>query len=133
MSQQRVISTSNFLKECKGAGTKGSPPIHTFFKTTPPTQPGGNSEDDARAGTDTPASSARPRPKRLHFSTPLTEREDEQGPAQAMTPSQEAGPQPKSITTAPQPQVALQTTESPDSSPGTQDEECQEVMNVEYF
>ena len=39
-SERVMISTSTFLKERKGAGTKGSPPIHSFFKTTPQTTPG---------------------------------------------------------------------------------------------
>ena len=75
-SQQRVISATAFLKECKGAGVKGSPPIHSFFKPTAQTN----------------EQSAWPTPKRLHFSTQLTECEDELNPAQAMKPSLSAGP-----------------------------------------
>ena len=134
-SQQRVISTPNFLKECKGAGTKGSPPIHTFFKTTPPTQPGGTSEGGTQAAQDTPMSTARPRPKRLHFSTPLTEREDEQNPTQAMTPSQAAGPRPQSTTDAQPTRAATPQTASPPSSQETDEEEHPAVdaeMHVDY-
>ena len=40
---------------------------------------------------DWPLSTTGPRTKRLHFSTPLTAREEEEDPAQAMTRSQNAG------------------------------------------
>ena len=114
-SQQRVISTSNFLKQCKGAGTKGSPPIHSFFKTTPPTQHGGTSGKEPQTNTATPGSSTRFQPRRLHFSTPLTEREEEHEPAQAMIPSQAAGPHTKSTEHA-QPSEDHQMQESPETS-----------------
>ena len=90
-NSKRIITTANFLKECKGAGIKGSPPIQTFFKTTPPTPSGGDSGEKKPTELATPMSTTGPRPKRLHFPTPLTARDDDQYPAKAMTPSPPAG------------------------------------------
>ena len=91
-SNRRIISSTNFLKECRGAGTKGSTPIHTFFKPTPPT-PAAGVQAATQPEFATPPSTTGPRPKRLHFSTPLTAREDTEELVQAMTPSQNTGSQ----------------------------------------
>ena len=79
-SQKRVIGGSTFHKECKGAGLKGSPPIHSFFKPTAQPTPGREQDDDTpdSAGTRATAPPARPTPKRL--STQLTECEDDAQP-----------------------------------------------------
>ena len=133
-SNRRVITSTNFLKECRGAGTQGSPPIHTFFKATPPTQ-----AEEEKAGLQqtqaTPVSSSGPRPRRLHFTTPLTKREDGPEPAQAMTPSRAAGPHPSGTAVALQPPAA-QLSEVTRTSPETAEEESLEEdveMRVDFF
>ena len=65
-NSKRIINTANFLKECKGAGIKGSPPIQSFFKPTPPTPSGGDSGEKKPTELATPMSTTGPRPKRLH-------------------------------------------------------------------
>ena len=132
-SNRRIISSANFLKECRGAGTKGSPPIHTFFKPTPPT-PADGVQAESQPEMATPLTTTGPRPKRLHFSTPLTAREDAENPAQAMTPSQNAGHthlrrkavRPKSEPTQ---RSTASTPENPEEESHTDDE----VYDVDYF
>ena len=65
---------------------QGSPPIHSFFKATPPTQAAAATTGPTQPQA-TPPPSSRPRPKRLHFTTPLTQREDGYDYAQAKNPS----------------------------------------------
>ena len=65
---------------------QGSPPIHSFFKATPPTQAAAATTGPTQQQATPPPSSG-PRPKRLHFTTPLTQREDGYDYAQAKNPS----------------------------------------------
>ena len=135
-SNRRIISSANFLKKCRGAGTRGSPPIHTFFKPTSPTRV----KTAATPELETPASTG-PRPKRLHFSTPLTAREDADHPAQAMTPSQLAGDKETAKPKAPPrkeppPGCTLSQPETPEEESQTDDEmddEAGATFNVDYF
>ena len=74
-SQKRVIGTSAFRKECRGAGLKGSPPLSDFFKkqASAPTQPDDKSQPEPSA-CNTPADRHQgPTPRRLHFPTALRE------------------------------------------------------------
>ena len=77
-----------------------------------------------------------PRPKRLHFPTPLTEREDGQIPAQAMTPSQAAGSKPSRTPAAQTGTTAQLQQERSSHSQETEEEESPEhdaEMHVDYF
>ena len=64
--QQRVIATQAFHKPCKGAGTKGSPPLSEYFK---------KKDSSSSASPDLapqPATAAtQPTPRRLSFQTAL--------------------------------------------------------------
>ena len=133
-SNQRIILTASLLKECKGAGIKGSPSIQSFFKPTPPTPSGGGSTEKQGSGTGTPTTTEGPKPKRLHFPTPLTEREDEPSPTQAMTPSPPAGEGRQTRGTS-CPQAAEQPTARATGSQETPEEESltDDGMEVDYF
>ena len=58
-SQKRVIATTAFRKESRGAGLKGSPPLSDYFKASQPAK-----EKDA-------PTDKRPTPRRLRFPTAL--------------------------------------------------------------
>ena len=73
-----------------------------FLQAHPPT-PAAGVQAATQPEFATPPSTTGPRPKRLHFSTPLTAREDGPQPAQAMTPSQTAGGKQTSRQEAPPP------------------------------
>ena len=85
---QRLIATQALHKPCKGASTKGSPPLSEFFKKKD------NSGSQSQASTSNAQDeiSARPTPKRLHFNTELDEHEalNQQLSALAMNPSHTA-------------------------------------------
>ena len=130
-SNRRIITSTTFLKECRGAGTQGSPPIHAFFKATPPTpataEPQGLKHTQA-----TTLSNTGPRPKRLHFTTPLTKREDEHDPEQAMIPSRATGSRLSGIIDAQQP-TAGQPRTSPEIAEEESLEDDEDVMPVDFF
>lgn len=76
--EQRLITTQALTKACKGAGSKGSPPLSEFFKKKSET-----SSTAADALTSQPLATEsqpqvenRPTPRRLHFHTQLDEREE---------------------------------------------------------
>ena len=84
----KLIATQALYKPCKGAATKGSPPLSEFFKkkdTTGSTSQGSTSSPQN-------AVCSRPTPKRLHFNTELDEQEalNQQLSALAMNPSHTA-------------------------------------------
>ena len=65
--QQRVIATQAFHKPCKGAGTKGSPPLSEYFK-----KKDSSSSHSPELDTQAPAMTAtQPAPRRLSFQTAL--------------------------------------------------------------
>ena len=72
--------------------------------------------------------------QRFHFPTPLTEKEDEPSPTQAMTPSLPAGEGRQTRGTS-CPQVAEQPKASATGSPETPDEESltDDGMEVDFF
>ena len=88
MAEQDYTHTQALHKPCKGAATKGSPPLSEFFKK----------KDTAGSASQGPTSSplddvsSRPTPKRLHFNTELDEQEalNQQLSALAMNPSHKA-------------------------------------------
>ena len=83
----------------------------------------------------TPETAGKLKPKRLHFPTPLTAREDEHHPAQAMTPSQAAGTMLSSAAEA-QPDENKPQDECPNSSQEREEEESPTTdgeMQVDFF
>ena len=76
--EQRIITNQVLTKVCKGAGTKGSPPLSEFFKkktdTNSPQDPETRPQTVRHEAPDTP--DTRPQPRRLHFSTQLDAVED---------------------------------------------------------
>ena len=90
--EQRIITNQSLTTVCKGAGTKGSPPLSEFFKKKSDSQ--GQAEADAQQPTEAheQAVSTRPTPRRLHFPTALDERESRTTSSatdQVMTTSEE--------------------------------------------
>ena len=85
---QRLIATQALHKPCKGASTKGSPPLSEFFKKKD------NSGSHSQGSTSSAQEeiSTRPTPKRLHFNTELDEQEalNQQLSALATNPSRTA-------------------------------------------
>ena len=82
--EQRIITNQVLTKVCKGAGTKGSPPLSEFFRKKTDT----SSQSAEASLSQPPAKEAQsldvqgPTPRRLHFNTQLDEREgqeDEEG------------------------------------------------------
>ena len=90
---RRLIATQALHKACKGASTRGSPPLSDFFKKKD--TPSGHGQGSASQAPDD--LSARPTPKRLHFQTELDEQAREelnqQLSALAMNPSHPAAAQ----------------------------------------
>ena len=69
--QQRVIATQAFHKPCKGAGTKGSPPLSEYFKK----KDSSSSHSPALEPQASAAAAAQPTPRRLSFQTALDAQE----------------------------------------------------------
>ena len=70
-SEQRVIANQLLSKVCKGAGTKGSPPLSEFFKKK-------DTSNSSSPPLDIPAqaaTAAQPTPRRLSFQTALDAQE----------------------------------------------------------
>ena len=65
--QQRVIATQAFHKPCKGASTKGSPPLSEYFKK----KDSSSSHSPELEPQASAAAAAQPTPRRLSFQTAL--------------------------------------------------------------
>lgn len=69
--QRRLIATQALHKPCKGAATRGSPPLSDFFKKKDTT----SSQSQGLTQPAPEAHTAQPTPKRLNFHTALDEQE----------------------------------------------------------
>ena len=90
-SEQRIITNQLLTKVCKGASTKGSPPLSDFFKK----KESSTSSSTQHGPTAPAATAAQPTPRRLNFQTALDAKEHEEEPttsmsAEAMNPSPRA-------------------------------------------
>ena len=75
----QVRCGTNFHKECKGAGLRGSPPIHSFFQPAGPKAAAPTPEEGTTTSEEAPTAEAtnRPTPRRLHFPTPSEDTEED--------------------------------------------------------
>ena len=89
--EQHIITNQVLSKICKGAGTKGSPPLSEFFKKKSDAHSQAEGDHKPTAEHE-PEVSTRPTPRRLHFPTSLDDRESMTDQAindQVMTASDE--------------------------------------------